>query len=895
MGRGRSPTTARHIGQQIFGADSNSYTPGSEDIGKYLRVAVTYTDSLGGNKSADEDTDAVATAPPTNEHPEFASDAATTLSVAENTPASENIGDPYTATHSDNKGTLVYSLGGTDAASFDLDSETGQMKTKAALDYENGPTSYTVTVSITDGLDDYSHTDMVEDAAILVTINVTDVNEPPQFDPNAATTIEISEDAAPNANIGDQYEAIDPDFGDTVTYEVSGADATLFQVDPNGQLQVKEALDFDTKPTLTVIVSVTDGEDEAGNIEQTPVPDDTITVTITLTNVFEAPRFDDGSGTTTRSVLENTAADQPVGAPVSATDDENDTLIYRLGGTDATSFAIDTTTGQLKTNAVLDHETKDTYHVTVWVGDGKDVNGDADNPFQDDTQIDVTIEVEDVNEKPVFDATAPIEYDIAENTAADTDIGDALTATDEDENETLAYGLTGTDAASFDIDTATGQIKTKADLDHESDDSYTVTVTVSDGRNDAGDSEQTPATDVTIDVTITITDVDDPGTISLLPPQPSAGNEVTATLEDDDGIKTNVAVIWKWETSSDQSTWTVIDGATTNTYIPQDDDIDHYLRVTATYTDDVGPSKTAEATTDSKVLPIAATNALPAFDLDSATATRSVAENTPAGENIGDPFTATDDDTSDTLTYSLSGTDATSFTIVDTTGQIQTETVFDYDNDAKTSYSVTVSVHDSKDPWGNADTTADDDIDVTINVTDMEIPAIPGQPTVTATPGAAAGLTVTWTAIDPTETAPVDGYDVQYQVKDADPPAWSSANVTVSGARATITGLEYSTTYEVQVRSKNAEGESAWSPTGEGDIPQQLERVLLARQPHCQRGQQRHLHCYRLTRGRPSLGHSYFHVAWHRGIRRLLRERHAVVVRIGRYVQVLHGLDYQRL
>ena len=131
-----------------------------------------------------------------------------------------------------------------------------------------------------------------------------------------------------------------------------------------------------------------------------------------------------------------------------------------------------------------------------------------------------------------------------------------------------------------------------------------------------------------------------------------------------------------------------------------------------------------------------------------------------------------------------------------------------------------MSVSDSKDDYDTADTVVDDTIAVTIDVTNMEVPAIPELPTVEATPGAAAGLTVTWPAIEPTDDSPVDGYDVQYRVKDTDP--WLTASVTVTGATATITGLEYGTTYEVEVRSKNSEGESDWSPTGEGNIPSRL-------------------------------------------------------------------------
>ena len=816
-------STDRSTWTEITGAATSSIVPGSGDIGKYLRVTVEYTQTDSSSKTVEGEAGEVLTAPPTNQHPTFA-DQTATRSVAENTVAGEPIGDPVAATHSDSVGTLSYSLDTTGADTFDIDTATGQLKTKAALDYETDATSYTVTVSVTDGLDDYSHTDSVVDDSITVTIDVTDVNEPPQFDPNAATTLELSEDITSGTDVGNRYEATDPE-NDALTYSVSGTDAALFEVDSNGQLRVAQALDFETKPTLTVIVQVSDSEDTAGNTETPPgTIDDSITVTITVTNIFEAPRFDDeipqGESSVTRSVPENTSADQPVGLPVAATDDERDTLTYSITGTDAASFEFETATGQIKTKDALNHETREFYSVIVEVTDGKAADGTTAETTIDTTIV-VTIEVEDINEKPTFDPNAVTDLSIAENTAADTPIGAAFTASDEDENEALTYGLTGTDAASFDIDTATGQIKTKADLDHEIKATYTLTVTVSDGRDGNGDADT--ATDAELAVTITVTDEDDPGTITLSSQQPSAGTPLTATLEDQDGGITDE--VWKWEISDAQSQWTTITDATTNTYIPGTDDVDDYLRVSVTYTDNDGSNKTVQAQPSSAVLPTDPTNELPAFDLDSDTATLTVRENTPAGQSIGDPFTATDDDTSDTLTYSLSGTDAASFAIVDTTGQIQTKEILDYENsDSKTSYTVTAEVHDGKDPWGNADTSPDDTIAVTINVTDMLVPAIPEEPDVDPTPGAAAGLTVTWTAIADTETAPVVGYDVQYRVKDTtDTDPWLDANVTVTGTTATITILEYSTTYEVQVASRNAEGSSVWSPTREGTIPSRLD------------------------------------------------------------------------
>ena len=77
------------------------------------------------------------------------------------------------------------------------------------------------------------------------------------------------------------------------------------------------------------------------------------------------------------------------------------------------------------------------------------------------------------------------------------------------------------------------------------------------------------------------------------------------------------------------------------------------------------------------------------------------------------------DDNDDTLTYTLEGTDAASFGIAGSTGQLSTSAALNYE--AKSTYSVVVR---ASDPAGLSDT-----INVTINVTDVvevvpEVPAI---------------------------------------------------------------------------------------------------------------------------------------------------------------------------
>ena len=102
-------------------------------------------------------------------------------------------------------------------------------------------------------------------------------------------------------------------------------------------------------------------------------------------------------------------------------------------------------------------------------------------------------------------------------------------------------------------------------------------------------------------------------------------------------------------------------------------------------------------------------NQSPTFS-EGASTTRSFAENTGAGQNIGNPVRATDSD-GGTLTYSLQGTDAGNFTIVSNSGQLQTRTGITYDYETKNRYAVTVQVSDGQ--GGNAT------IAVTINLTDV--------------------------------------------------------------------------------------------------------------------------------------------------------------------------------
>ena len=159
--------------------NTDSYTPVNADVGKSIRVTVSYTDGHSSGKSETvTSANQVQEKPPTNVAPTFPPTTDTQLSVPENTGPGQDIDSPVTATD-ENNDNLNYKLGGQDAASFDIDASNGQLKTKAALDREQKDT-YTVTVTASDPSN--------EEATITVTITVTDVDEPPTISGPEAVT-----------------------------------------------------------------------------------------------------------------------------------------------------------------------------------------------------------------------------------------------------------------------------------------------------------------------------------------------------------------------------------------------------------------------------------------------------------------------------------------------------------------------------------------------------------------------------------------------------------------------------------------------------------------------------------------------------------------------------------
>ena len=109
------------------------------------------------------------------------------------------------------------------------------------------------------------------------------------------------------------------------------------------------------------------------------------------------------------------------------------------------------------------------------------------------------------------------------------------------------------------------------------------------------------------------------------------------------------------------------------------------------------------------------------------------------------------------------------------------------------------------------------DRDVTVVDEFNDRPGAPAEPTVTA--AGAGGLQVSWTAPDMTGKPAITDYDVRWFKGTADPAQdsqWTEHDHDGTGTRTTITGLDPASTYRVQVRAENADGEGGWSASGQG-------------------------------------------------------------------------------
>ena len=311
-----------------------------------------------------------------------------------------------------------------------------------------------------------------------------------------------------------------------------------------------------------------------------------------------------------------------------------------------------------------------------------------------------------------------------------------------------------------------------------------------------------------LNVTIRVTNVDEPGVVETNVEEPRVGQTVQLYVEDEDGGE-NV-MEWKWERGEPNSpcgtvnnptvtTWETITNARSNSYTPTVDDQGHCIRVTAFYNDGAGTGRTEQFLTPNSV------EIGPFFTQDSPTF--NVQENSTEERNLGRVH-AQHSSSGESLTYRLTGAGASYFTI-DNNGQLNTSTTpLDYETQPGPEAEFQVVATDS-----NSQTAT---ITVTVTVTDEctstgEPPCDPSRPRVSS--ASDTSLLVSWS--QPSSHTDITGYDLRYREFERTAPWTEDFNLS-SDPSYTIVNLTKGITYEVQVRARNANGEGAWSVSGTG-------------------------------------------------------------------------------
>ena len=571
------------------------------------------------------------------------------------------------ATDADADDILTYTLGGVDANHFDLNSTSGELRftTLPSLSEPQDADQnnvYDLELSVSDAAANSTS------LALEVTV-ADDIGSAPDFGAESAS-VEFA-DNKDDLLVYDA-EATDPD-GDSITYSLGGTDVDFFNIDADsGAVSFKAAPDYgipldsdnDNNYHLTIFA-----RDTLGNQAQ-------LELSVLVTSANPKPIFTNATPGTI-SIPENTSTDSII-YTASATDAEDEALTYTLSGTDSIHFNLDSTTAQLSFQQAPDFE------------DPQDSN--QDNVYElvisvtDNTHtisIDLNVSVSNVNETHYFASTSS-SLSLNENdtsslvlpAAVDPDASNAiiyeLIAITEGNNDYQYFTLTQPENSTAPsiafADSAGADYENTSD--HNRDHTYEFILRASDADYNAS-----------IDINVSITNLNDNS--------PAFSNPNPETISAKENISPAATFYIAFASDADGDTITYSLSSADSAYFdinpetgalsfkespsfenPQDQNQDN------TYELEISVSDSTHSTSVDLSVEISDVDEDPQFAQDSETI--EVPENTSTAAII---YTAAAiDEDGDTITYALSGTDATHFILNSTTGALSFATSPDFEN-----------------------------------------------------------------------------------------------------------------------------------------------------------------------------------------------------------------------
>ena len=341
-----------------------------------------------------------------------------------------------------------YTLTGTDADLFILDSETGLLSSKTASDFET-QSSYEIIIAVLDNNDNK--------ATLTLSIAVQNMDEePPKI--TSVPSLILNE----NQIIYYQTAATDDIAIKPGSFKLSGKDAEYFNITPDtGLISSKVAADFESKPSYNITVSVSDTSDKVSTLDITIIIND----------------LDDSAPVITSESELLIEENQVINYQITAIDNVGlKANSYTLSGIDADHFSINTETGAITSYEATDFENKEVYFITIGVSDSSDNH----------SELEVVISVLDIDDTPPVISSAK-ELTLDENQI----IHYQILASDNISLEPGSYQLQGPDAHLFDINAFTGLVITIEPGDFELQSVYSITVGVSDSSGNYSEQDVT--------------------------------------------------------------------------------------------------------------------------------------------------------------------------------------------------------------------------------------------------------------------------------------------------------------------------------------------------------------------------------------------------------------------
>ena len=356
---------------------------------------------------------------------------------------------------------------------------------------------------------------------------------------SSGLTAQVPENSNAGTSLGTPLETAAP-----ATYSLSGADAALFNIDPDtGEITLAQGAspDFESRTEYSVTVTAS------------------AALTVQVTNLDEAGSITLSTGSPESGQSLTASFTDPDGGVSNVgwqwqrqeTDHWHD--IADANGADYTPG-----TGDIghRLQAVATYDDAQ--------GPGKSAQAATDNPVR--------------NDPPEFGAEAA-ERKVDENAPGGASVGEPVAAADPN-GDRVSYSLAG--SSHFAVNPDSGQIIVAggAALDFETRASHSLILTAEDSHGDSGQ----------IQVTVNLNNVDEPGTLVLSHEKLRSGATITAALSDPDG---NISgETWTWTRSGE-----AIPGAASGQYTATAADVGHTLAATVRYTDGEGTGKSASATT----------------------------------------------------------------------------------------------------------------------------------------------------------------------------------------------------------------------------------------------------------------------------------------------------------